>query len=197
MRRVRTLIRARRCRPEDDEGGFTLVEVLVAMTLLAVVLLGAERAVTDSMTASLLAKEHSVATGLASQAVAQAVAIPFQDLEEGLNPNVDCTALGGGNCLAHDPYVITSGSKYEFSLDGSTDLPNSGSYIPTSNSNSSEAPIVPEVTTVTQGITYTVYSYPTVTSASSKLVTLVVVVTWPSPSGGTARVVSEDAIGQP
>lgn len=173
-----------------------MVEVIVAMVILAVVLLGAERAVTDSMAASLLAKEHSVATGLASQAVAEAVALPFQDLEEGLNPSATCPSLGGANCLANDPYIVKSGSTYELVVHGSV-VPTGSSSIPTSNTNSAEAPIVPEISTVTEGITYTVRTYPTVTSSSPSLVTVVVIVSWQPPTGGTAQVVSEDGIGQP
>ncbi len=185
--------RARRQASADD--GFSLVEVLVAMTLLALVLLGAERAITDTMEASLLAKEHSIATGLVTEAMAEAVAMPFQDLEQGLNPNVDCPALGGSNCVANDPYLVFNGSNYQLKLDGSV-VPDSTSIVPTANTNTSEAPIVPEVTTITQGVTYTVHAYPTIDSSAPKLVTVVVVVTWHSPSG-EARVVGEDSIGQP
>lgn len=194
MRAVRSRL-ARLRRRTTGDGGFSLIEVLVAMTLLSVVLLGAERAVTDTMEASLLAKEHSIATGLVTQAMAEAVALPFQDLEEGLNQNADCPALGGGNCLSHDPYLSYDGTAYQLTLNGVVQ-PSAGSTVPVSNTKASEAPIVPEVTTVSQGVTYTVSAYPTVNSDQPKLVTVVVIVTWRSPSGN-ARVVGEDAIGQP
>lgn len=178
-----------------DDSGFSLIEVLVALVLLAIVLLGAERAVTDSMEATVLAKEHSVANGLITQAMAEAVAIPFQDLEEGLNPNATCPALGGGNCLASDPYLVQSGSSYQLKINGSY-VPSSSYTVPTSNSNSSESPIVPEVSTVTEGIPYTVYVYPTVTSSSASLVTVVAVVSWHSPHGIT-KVIGEDSVSRP
>ncbi|MHB1988088.1 MAG: type IV pilus modification PilV family protein [Acidimicrobiales bacterium] len=180
-----------------DQGGFTIIEVLVAMSILSVVLLGAERAVVESMSAATVEKEHSIATGLVTSAMAQAVAIKFQDLQDGLNPNAMC-GTPSVNCLSNDPYVQLVGSSYVLKLNGAI-VPTSTSTIPVSNTNTAEAPIVPEmeVSTVNQGIPYTVYTYPTVAASAPGLVTVVVIVTWRSPTGGIDRVVGEDGIGQP
>lgn len=176
---------------EFDDGGFTVVEAAVAFLLITGVLLGAAYGVITSMAASALAKEHSVATGLANQAMAEAVAIPFGELENGLNPNETC-GTPPSQCLASDPNVVDTAGVYTLRLNGAV-VPTATSTIPTSNT----VTYVPEISTVTEGITYTVYTYPTTSAAAAGIVTVIVIVTWTTPSGTTARVTAEDGIAQP
>jgi prepilin-type N-terminal cleavage/methylation domain-containing protein len=184
--------------PENDNRGFTLIEVIVALAVLAIVLLAADRGAVESLSATAVAQEHSVASGLVTSTMAQAVALPFSDLKSGLNPSVDSLssdsnvlASGTTNCSASP---ATSG--YVLELNGSI-TPSSTSTIPVCNTNTSEAPLVPHVSTVKEGITYTVHTYPTMSTSAPGLVTVVVVVTWKSPTGGIQRVVGEDAIAAP
>ncbi|MGH9291625.1 MAG: type IV pilus modification PilV family protein [Acidimicrobiales bacterium] len=169
------------CRAARDDAGLSIIEVVIAMSLIAVVLLGAEWGVIGSMSAASLSKEHSVATALASATMAQVVALPFPDLQSGLNPSAET--------LSTDPNISVSGSTYTLRLNGAT--------IPTTNTNPSDPPLVPHSSTVTEGITYDISTYPTVSSSAPGLVTVVVVVSWKGPTGSSDRVVSEDAVSAP
>jgi hypothetical protein len=75
--------------------------------------------------------------------------------------------------------------------------PTAASTIPVSNTNSSEPPLVPHVAAVLEGINYTVDTYPTTSTSTPGLVTVVVIVTWTSPTGGKDQVVGEDGIAAP
>lgn len=164
-----------------DDAGFGLIEVLVAVFLLTIVVLIVLRGTITAMSASVLAKEHSVATSLITGAVAEVTALPFADLQAGLNPVAD-------NLLA-DPTISQSGSTYTFVPTGAT--------IPTSNTNTSETPLVPHVETTTVGIPYNVAVYPTTTSASPGLVTVNVLVTWTAPTGGLQTASGQAQIAAP
>jgi prepilin-type N-terminal cleavage/methylation domain-containing protein len=175
LRRVRTGFQ------EVVDEGFTIVEVLVAITLLTVVLLAVERGAIVDLSAASVAKEHAVATSLISGDIAQVVALPFNELQSGLNPSAE--SLG-----TDDPkYIQCVSGTCTFLLNGAT--------IPTTNT-TSDAPLVPHATTVNLGIPYTVATYPT-TSAISNLITVTVVVTWTAPTGGTMRAVGQTQIAPP
>jgi len=70
-------------RPE--ETGFTLIEVVIAFSILGILFLAIEWAAIGGSTASATAAQRATATSLASQAIAQAQALPFADLQAGLN----------------------------------------------------------------------------------------------------------------
>jgi type II secretory pathway pseudopilin PulG len=187
-RNFRTPSRFTRARDDTNEAGYSIVESLVGISLLAVVLLAADRGAIGSLSAATVAKEHSVATGLVTSATAQAVALPFADLQSGLNPSVDS--------LLTDPNIVKSGSNYLLELNGSV-VPTADSTIAVSNTKNPESPLVPHVTTVNEGIRYTVSTYPTTAPSAPGLVTVVVVVSWKAPTGGIEKVVSEDGIAAP
>jgi len=65
--------------------------------------------------------------------------------------------------------------------------PDGGIDDPVSNTNSSEPPLVPHVTAVLEGINYTVDTYPTTSTSTPGLVTVVVIVTWKSPTVARTR----------
>jgi hypothetical protein len=174
-----------RCRRGSDlqgDAGSSLVEVLVGMALLAAVVLGTLRGVMVTMSASSIAKERAVATSLVSGDLAQVEALPFSSLQSGLNPAADS--------LSTDPRVSTSVSSgvttYVFRLNNAT--------IPTSNTATAQSPLVPHITTVKIGIPYQVATYPTVASSAPGVVTVTVVVSWRSPSGGTLTAVGETLV---
>jgi type II secretory pathway pseudopilin PulG len=186
-------------RGDSGEAGYSIVEVLVGITLLAIVLLAADRGAIGTLSAAALGREHSVATGLVTAAMAEAVALPFADVENGLDPTADSSfstdhnivASGVTNCDATPP---TSG--YVLKLNGVV-TPTATSSVPVCNVKTSEAPFVPHVSSVNEGITYTLYTYPTTDTASPGIVTVVVVVTWKAPNGSIQKVVGEDAIAAP
>ena len=171
-----------------DDRGSSLIETLVGVTLLAIFLLAATRGAIVSLSAASIGKERSDATGIMNAAMAQVVALPFPYLVSGLNPTADS--------LANDPNIVKSGSSYVLELNGNI-APTAASTIPVSNTNSSEPPLVPHVAAVLEGINYTVHTYPTTSTSAPGLVTVVVIVTWKSPTGGTDDIVGEDGIAAP
>lgn len=171
----------KRFRVTHGDDGFSIIEALVAVSLLTISLLAVERASIAAISASSVAKENSVASSLVSADIAQLVALPFADVDAGLNPTVDS--------LTTDPYITKSGSTYTFTLTGAT--------LATSNSNTSEIPLVPHINAVTAGIVFSVATYPTVSAAAPGLVTVTVVVSWKPPTGGKDRVYGEIQIAAP
>ena len=156
-----------------------LLEVLIAFSLLAVVIMAADSGTMFSTAAASIAQQRSVASTLVSADVANASSIPFTDLSNGLNPNAET--------LTNDANIHVSGNTYTLALTGAT--------LATSNTNTSEAPLVPHISTSTiRGVAYKVATYP---STSSGLVTLVVIVTWQSALGGTGKLVGETQLAAP
>ena len=92
-------------RPE--ETGFTLIEVVIAFTILGVLFLAIEWAAIGGSTASATAAQRATATSLASQAIAQAQALPFADLQAGLNSSQLSAVLA---CSSW-PEVTSSGGR--------------------------------------------------------------------------------------
>lgn len=175
---------AREPRSKAGDDGFALIEALVAIVILAVVLIAAEWGVATALSASSSAKYHDIASGLVSSTMASALALPFPELQAGLNPSVDD--------LSNDPNitaVISGGvTSYVLNLTGAT--------IATSGTSASESPLVPHMTSVTDGVTFHVATYPTISSASPGLVTVVVVVSW-SSGGESNQVVGEQGVASP
>ena len=160
--------------------GSILLEVLIAFSLFAVVILAAGSGLLFSTAAASSAQQRAVAFTLVSADIANATSLPFADLTAGLNPSVDS--------LSTDTNVQTSGSTYTLKLTGAT--------LATTNTNSSESPLVPHITTITaSNISYKVATYPEM--ISSGVVTVVVIVSWTSALGGKAQVVGESQVAAP
>ena len=156
-----------------------MLDVLMASSLFAVVILAAGSGTMVSTVAASIAQQRSVAYTLVSADVANVTSLPFADLTSGLNPSVDT--------LSNDPNIHVSGSTYTLTLTGAT--------LATTNANSSESPLVPHITTTTVGIPYKVATYPE--AISNGVVTVIVIVTWRSALGGTGQVVGETEIAAP
>ena len=156
------------------------MEVLIAFSVFAVVILAAGSGLVFSTAAASSAQQRSVAFTLVSADVANATSLPFADLTAGLNPTADA--------LSTDPNIQTSGSTYTLKLTGAT--------LATTNSNSSESPLVPHITTITaSNVAYKVATYPQ--TSSSGVVTVVVIVSWTSALGGKTQVVGEAQVAAP
>ncbi len=156
-----------------------LLEVLIAFSLFAVVILATGTGTLFTTASASVAQQRSVAYTLVSADIANLTALPFADLTAGLNPTVDS--------LAGDSNIQTVGATYVLRLTGAT--------LATSNANTSESPLVPHITTTTNGIAYTVATYPQLISSGT--VTVVVVVSWHSALGGTGQVVGETQLAAP
>jgi hypothetical protein len=162
-----------------DEEGFALLEVLIAFSVFfAVIMATSTGAIAAAQTAS-AAQQRSVASTLISADVANVTDLPFSDLTAGLNPTAES--------LSNDPNIQASGSTYVLKLTGAT--------LATANAKSSDSPLVPHISTTTIGIPYRVATYPQV--ISNGIVTLVVIVSWTSALGGTAKLVGETEIAAP
>ena len=92
-------------RPE--ETGFTLIEVVIAFSILGILFLAIEWAAIGGSTASATAAQRATATSPASQAIAQAQALPFADLQAGLNSSQLSAVLA---CSSW-PEVTSSGGR--------------------------------------------------------------------------------------
>ena len=167
-----------RSRPFNEDG-FLLLEVVIGFSLFCVVILATSSGTVASMASATVAHERFIASTLVSEDIANATALPFADLVAGLNPTQDS--------LSSDPNIQVVGSTYVLTLTGAT--------LATSNTNTSEAPLVPHISTVTVGIPYSVATYPQ--ASSTGLVTLVVVVSWTTTLGRKYKVVGETQIAAP
>src|SRR5450759_4326013 len=90
-----------------EETGFTLIEVLLAFTILSILFFAVERAAIGGVTASSVAAQRATATSLATQAIAEAQALPFADLQMGLNSSQLSAVLA---CSSW-PEVTSSGGR--------------------------------------------------------------------------------------
>jgi len=99
----------------SGDGGFSLVEVIVAMVVIAVGLLGLMAVQVRSLSTVALAKERQTATGLASRAMEQLRAVPYTVLQGGVvcselagDPDVAVTAPSGSCSATFSPSYDTS-----------------------------------------------------------------------------------------
>ncbi len=80
----------------QKQGGFTLVEVLVAVALLAFLVLGVMALLTTVVHQNKLAQERTVATALVSERISRLMSQPFQTASRYLNYKlIEETALAG------------------------------------------------------------------------------------------------------
>jgi Tfp pilus assembly protein PilV len=156
-----------------------LLEVLIAFSFFAVVILAAGSGMMMATVAASSAHQRAVAYTLVSADIANATALSFSDLSAGLNPSADT--------LSSDPNIQVSGSTYTLKLTGAT--------LSTSNTKTSDSPLVPHISTSTIGTQYTVATYPSLNANGT--VTVVVIVSWKSTLGGTSQIVGETQVAAP
>src|SRR5438067_11062830 len=84
---TRTLMRRLYVRSRGEESGFTLIELMVAIGVILVSLLALAYTAGLAFTDEALARQRQSATGLASQAIEQVRALPFDTMAKGLSSN--------------------------------------------------------------------------------------------------------------
>jgi type II secretory pathway pseudopilin PulG len=144
MGRLRLLLVRRLRRRGPAEGGFTLFELVLASGVIALVMSSLAYMGTVAFKDAALARNRQVATGLASEALEQVRALPYDTVALGLST----ADLAAGT----DSNVTVSGGVYKYN----------GETIPNGTSNTAIAPLAPHRTTKVMDTTpYTVAVYVT------------------------------------
>ncbi|MGH9096900.1 MAG: type IV pilus modification PilV family protein [Acidimicrobiales bacterium] len=163
-------------RRTGDETGFSLTEVVIAISLLGIIFVAIEWAAIGSTTASVISVQRATATSLAAKAIARAEALPFVDLQAGLNSSQLQAVLA---CSSW-PEVTSSGGTYTLQLPGTAPI----AVLAANTATSGEAPLVPLNCPPVQqvgGVSYSVAVFPSQVSGNSSLVTVTAIVSWSAP----------------
>lgn len=104
------LVRAHR-RRADSDGGFTMIEVLVAMVIVAVVMTSLIGILLSTLTTVVQARQRQTATGLATQSLEQLRALPYNDitLDNGTSPDAGLLHLVGAGPYDFEPTTVLPG----------------------------------------------------------------------------------------
>jgi prepilin-type N-terminal cleavage/methylation domain-containing protein len=140
------LMRRLYARIRGEESGFTLIELMVAITVIVIALVSLAYTANLAFTDAAFARQRQSANGIASRAIEEARALPFDTLKKGLSSN-DTT--------------VTSDSALTAC---STDKCFQGEPVPLSGyaAGTTISPFVPHTTTKTVGpTTYTLKTYVT------------------------------------
>jgi len=137
---------------DRDESGFSILEVVVAFTILVVAIFAIEYGVAQTTKAGVDATQMSTETGLANQAIVQAEALPFADLQLGASPTNDTKWVlnHAGLALLEWPQVTYSGGTYTLTLNPTAPVV-VGTVLATNTATTGEAPVVPFVSSHTMG----------------------------------------------
>lgn len=170
-------------RSADGEAGFTLVELVVAMLIIGMVLLGLVGLQTSAMITITHAKQREQATAVANQVLEQLRAMPWATLSKGLNPNFVSAAGGDANISGSMLHPSAQPAINEVLKTDSSQLTTVPPLSGVGGTN------VTDVTdTATRGITYRARTYVTTPAgATAPVVQLTVIVTWTEVSSTHAR----------
>jgi type II secretory pathway pseudopilin PulG len=153
-----------------SEGGFTLIELMVAVGVILVTLLALAYTATIGFSDIALARQRQSANGLANQTIEQVRALPFDTLKAGL----------ANNDVGADPNITVN----TCGVPPPTQYCYGGERIPTGN-NPAVEPLVPHQRAVTVGPTaYTISTYVTYfdNDVTSNAFRISVLVTWTNPA---------------
>lgn len=151
-----------RARTGAPDAGSTLLEVTIAIALLAMLATSVIPAFMSMMVHTAISKQRQVATSLLNEAMEQVRALPFALVANGLdNDEVVASA---------DPRITVSGSSYTFM---------NGEAIPHGNLDYTQPPLVPHATSrIVEDASYTVAVYPTLFEGSATTLRVTVIVDW-------------------
>lgn len=168
----------RRLRRHDADAGFTLIEVIVAMVIVALVMTSLSYAVVSSLKTIQQARQRQTATALATQQLERLRALPYDTV----------TQPGAGS-------TVKSGLLYTSTASGVTTFSPASAVLP----GVSETLVVNTVSgqwtdTAVDGVTYRVHTYVTKappTASGSQPFNLTVLVRWTSPVFPDARTTAQ------
>jgi Flp pilus assembly protein TadG len=144
-----------------DESGFSILEVVVAFTLLVVAIFAIEYGVAHTTAAGVDATQMATETSLANQAIVQAEALPFAAIKAGASSTNDtkwtlnsaCSALVDWPQVTYNGTPVaggcSTGGTYTLTLPGLATLV--GTVQASNVATTGEAPVVPFVSTHTMG----------------------------------------------
>ncbi|MDP9181278.1 MAG: prepilin-type N-terminal cleavage/methylation domain-containing protein [Actinomycetota bacterium] len=179
-----------RRRLNSADGGFTLIELSVAMFVTLLVVAALAAAFLSSIRGIALAKQRQAATGIATATMEQFRAIDYASLSSGMT----CSDLAGdtrvtlsGGCSAGVTGTFTPG------------FSNISEPLVLQTSGPSAAPLNPHKTIKTvENARYTIASYVTRATATSQSFNLTVIVSWVSSvSKGTKQIVQRSVSFSP
>jgi len=177
------ILAIRRRLDAEAEAGFTLAEVLVAMIVIAVGLLGLMAVQVRSLSSIALAKERQTASGLANRAMEQLRALPYTALQGGLR----CTELAGDPNLS----VASPSGSCTATFSPGYDSSISAESLVTTTAASQAAPLSPHQSSdiAINAATYRVRDYITRANSDPSVDAgywLTVISTWTSANSGEA-----------
>lgn len=166
-------------RATRDESGQSILEVVVAFTILIMVFFAIEYGVAQTIASGVGATQMASQASLASLAIIQAEALPFADLQAGANPGTSSGQLGASSTLVNWPQVTLSGGTYTLTLNPTGSNPVVvGTVLATNTVTSTEAPpVVPFISAHTLGkVTYDVAVFATTVTGNANLVRVTAIV---------------------
>jgi prepilin-type N-terminal cleavage/methylation domain-containing protein len=97
-----------RRRVHRDQGGFTLVEMMVALVILFIVMTSVAFTATMGLKYAAVARQRETAGGFAMKHYQEALALPFNAIKLGLNPTLDTTYPSDSNIVTSDATCKTT-----------------------------------------------------------------------------------------
>jgi prepilin-type N-terminal cleavage/methylation domain-containing protein len=151
----------RRAGTRSDERGFGLVEVVIALSILATMITYISSSLVTSSSADGQAQASLLAATIASQTLQEAENLGYATVSEG----IDCSGTTVSTCNpGTDPNSKLTASGGCFWYGPASD----GYLVPSINETASVAPVIPYSSTVTKnGVTFTVVTYPMINTNSS------------------------------
>jgi prepilin-type N-terminal cleavage/methylation domain-containing protein len=97
-----------RRRVHRDQGGFTLVEMMVALVILFIVMTSVAFTATMGLKYAAVARQRETAGGFAMKHYQEALALPFNAIKQGLNPTLDTTYPTDTNIVTNSSICKTT-----------------------------------------------------------------------------------------
>lgn len=180
------MIRVRRDELSQRDAGFTLVELIVAMLVIAIVLIAIITVQAKALTTNADSQARQESTAAANEAMEELRATPWNYLQKGLYSGYQAaaaTATGKVDPFVSGTTLTVNGSSFALRVapSGVNDQDLTKPWAPLFDKNGSNARV--QTSPSGNGTTFTVRSYAT-SSATTGAVGLVVVVSWTKRADG-------------